>query len=78
MSYENKQTIFYSIFDLIPGIYEIHSTGEATKYFGHVLVSDTYKLYDYETKQPYSENDLINIGHWENENYNQCFYVKIN
>jgi hypothetical protein len=50
MSYENKQTIFYSIFDLIPGIYEVHSTGEATKYFGHVLVSDTYKLYDYETK----------------------------
>ena len=75
----DDQSIFYSISELkTPGLYEIHSTGDPIKFFGYILVSDTGKLYDYETKHPYSQMDIINIGNWEENSYQQCFYKKVN
>ncbi len=73
----NNQTIFYHIFDLTPGIYEIHSTGEPDKSFGILQVSDNGNIYDYETKQPYTQLEVISIAHWEEDNYQNGYYLKI-
>lgn len=74
----NNQTIFYHIFDLTTGIYEIHSTGKEDKTQGIIQVSDTGKVYDYETKTLIDYNTLLNISQWEDDTYEKCFYKKLN
>ena len=78
MSTTNNQTIFYHIFDLTPGIYEIHSTGKKDEIQGVIQVSDTGKVYDYETKTLIDYNTLLNISQWEDDTYEKCFYKKLN
>ena len=74
----NNQTIFYHIFDLIPGIYEIHSTGKEDENQGIIQVSNTGKVYDYETKTLIDYNTLLNISQWEDDTYEKGFYKKLN
>lgn len=78
MSTTNNQTIFYHIFDLTSGIYEIHSTGKEDETQGIIQVSDTGKVYDYETKTLIDYNTLLNIYQWEDDTYEKCFYKKLN
>lgn len=78
MNITNNQTIFYHIFDLTPWIYEIHSTGKQDEIQGMLQVSDTGKVYDYETKTLIDYNTLLNISQWEDDTYEKCFYKKLN
>lgn len=78
MENANNQTIFYHIFDLTPGIYEIHSTGKQHEIQGMLQVSDTGKVYDYETKTLIDYKTLMNISQWEHDTYEKCFYKKLN
>lgn len=78
MNATNNQTIFYHIFELTPGIYEIHSTGKEDENQGIIQVSNTGKVYDYETKTLIDYNTLLNISQWEDDTYEKCFYKKLN
>lgn len=74
----NNQTIFYHIFDLTTGIYEIHSTGKEDEIQGIIQVSNTGKVYDFETKTLIDYNTLLNISQWEDDTYEKGFYKKLN
>lgn len=78
MNTTNNQTIFYHIFDLTPGVYEIHSTGKEDEIQGIIQVSNTGKVYDFETKTLIDYNTLLNISQWEDDTYEKGFYKKLN